>query len=167
MQPNEMTIRAGGLEHHVLEWLPAGPAPDTTVLCCHGYLDIGRSWRPVAERLVEAGRRVVAFDWRGHARTEWIGAGGYYYFTDYIADLADMIDALVPGRLHLVGHSMGGGVAIHYAGAFPDRVERLVVMEGLGPPWAPKRLPRRPPGRPESGQWDPMEGPWATIGTEK
>ncbi len=92
----------------------------------------------MAERLVASGRRVVAFDWRGHGGTEWIGAGGYYYFMDYIPDLADLVEAVVPGRLHLVGHSMGGGIAIYFAGTYPQRVDRLVVMEGLGPPWKPK-----------------------------
>ncbi len=138
IQPVESTVVANGLRHHVMTWSPEGPQPEATVLCCHGYLDIGWSWRQVAERLVQAGRRVVSFDWRGHGSTEWVGAGGYYYFMDYVPDLADLIDAVVPGRLHLVGHSMGGGISLHYAGAFPERMEKLVVMEGLGPPWAPK-----------------------------
>jgi pimeloyl-ACP methyl ester carboxylesterase len=148
IQPVETTVMANGLRHHVITWAPEGATPESTVLCCHGYLDIGWSWRQVAERLAARGRRVVAFDWRGHGETEWVGAGGYYYFTDYIADLADLVDAVVPGPLHLVGHSMGGGISIHYAGAFDDRLEKLVVMEGLGPPWMPK-----PPQPGRSADW--------------
>jgi pimeloyl-ACP methyl ester carboxylesterase len=65
-----------------------------------------------------------------------MGAGGYYYFPDYVHDLADVVDALVPAdsRLFLVGHSMGGSVATLYAGAFPERPSSLAVLEGAGPP---------------------------------
>lgn len=140
MRIHESRVIANGLGHHVIEWAPNGPAPDATVLCLHGFLDVGWSFRQVAERLVARGHRVVAFDWRGHGESDWIGAGGYYHFMDYVADLADLVEILVPGPLHLVGHSMGGTVASLYAGAFPDRVDRLVLLEGLGPP-APREEP--------------------------
>jgi pimeloyl-ACP methyl ester carboxylesterase len=130
----ENRVVANGLEHHVITWSPEGPQPEATVLCAHGFLDVGWSFRQVAERLVARGHRVVAFDWRGHGESAWIPAGGYYHFLDYVADLADLVDALAPGPLHLVGHSMGGVAASFYAGAFPARVERFVNMEGLGPP---------------------------------
>ena len=130
---HESRVRANGLTHHVITWEPEGPRPDATVLCGHGFLDVGYSFRQIAERLAARGHRVVAFDWRGHGETEWVGAGGYYHFMDYVADLADLVGALAPGPLHLVGHSMGGTAAALFAGAFPDRVERLVLLEGLGP----------------------------------
>ncbi|HWV38544.1 MAG TPA: alpha/beta hydrolase [Vulgatibacter sp.] len=140
----ESRVRANGLLHHVLTWEPKGPRPAATVLCAHGFLDVGFSFRQVAERLASWGHRVVAFDWRGHGETEWIGAGGYYHFMDYVADLADLVDALAPGPLHLVGHSMGGTAAALFAGTFPTRVDRLVLLEGLGPEEAP---PSPPPER--------------------
>lgn len=131
--PTHSRIRANGLTHHVITWEPEGPRPEATVLCAHGFLDMGLSFRGIAEALVRRGHRVVAFDWRGHGQTDWIGPGGYYHFFDYVADLADLVDALVPGKLHLVGHSMGGTAASLYAGTFPERVEKLVLLEGLGP----------------------------------
>ena len=133
MRTTEQRIVANGLEHHVILWEPDGPPPAETVLCLHGFLDVGWSWRQVAERLVARGRRVVAFDWRGHGESAWIAPGGYYHFMDYVADLAALVEALVPGPLHLVGHSMGGTAAALHAGAFPERVEKLVLLEGLGP----------------------------------
>jgi len=131
----EETLRANGLLHHVIRWEPAGTgaAPAATILCAHGFLDVGFSFRQVAERLVAKGHRVIAFDWRGHGESEWVGAGGYYHFMDYVADLADLVRQLVPGPLHLVGHSMGGTAAALFAGSFPERVEKLILLEGLGP----------------------------------
>ncbi len=141
MRVVEQRILANGLEHHVITWTPDGPQPEATVLCAHGFLDVGWSWRQVAELLVARGHRVVAFDWRGHGESAWVPAGAYYHFMDYVADLADLVDALVPGPLHLVGHSMGGVAASFYAGAFPKRVARFVNLEGLGPPASSEQAP--------------------------
>jgi len=143
MRTTERRIVANGIEHHVIVWEPEGAAREATVLCLHGFLDVGWSWRQVAERLVARGRRVVAFDWRGHGESGWIGPGGYYHFLDYVADLAALVEALVPGPLHLVGHSMGGTAAALFAGAFPARVEKLVLLEGLGPKVDEDRPPER------------------------
>lgn len=135
--PAHSRVRANGLDHHVITWEPEGPTPEATVLCAHGFLDMGLSFRAIAEALTARGHRVVAFDWRGHGQSDWVGAGGYYHFFDYVADLADLVRALVPGRLHLVGHSMGGTAASLFTGSFPERVEKLVLLEGLGPAEAP------------------------------
>jgi pimeloyl-ACP methyl ester carboxylesterase len=53
---------------------------------------------------------------------------------DYVADLASLLDRLGRARVSLVGHSMGGSIAAYVAGAFPERVHRLALLEGLGPP---------------------------------
>ena len=140
--PVETQVVANGLRHHVLEWSREGVRG--TVLCCHGYLDVGASWHRVAQHLVRAGRRVVAFDFRGHGGTEWVKAGGYYHFADYVLDLADLADAVAPDGFDLVGHSMGGTVSAMFAGLRPPRLRRLVLAEGLGPPESPpEHLPDR------------------------
>lgn len=130
-----LTVPANGLEHHVLEW-EASSGGATTALLLHGFMDAAATWDLVAPRLVEAGLRVLAPDLRGFGDGPRLPPGGYYYFPDYVRDVADVVDALVPpgAPLMVVGHSMGGSVATLYTGCFPDRVSKLVVVEGVGPP---------------------------------
>jgi pimeloyl-ACP methyl ester carboxylesterase len=119
-----------GLTYHALDW--DGPG-DTTFVLVHGFLDLGYGWREVAYRLATHAH-VVAPDLRGHGDSDWIGAGGYYHFFDYCADLDDFIPRVTRKRLVLVGHSMGGNVASYWAGTRPDRLAALALLEGLGPP---------------------------------
>jgi pimeloyl-ACP methyl ester carboxylesterase len=105
-----------------------------TVVLLHGFMDSGATWDLVAAGLVGRGHQVYAPDFRGFGGSDRVAGGGYYHFPNYVADLDALVDQLEPSRLILVGHSMGGTVATIYTGAKPDRVERLVLMEGLGPP---------------------------------
>ena len=113
-----------GLRFTGLEW---GEPVGVPTLLLHGYLDHAGSWSRVAERL--PGWR-IALDLRGHGHSAWAGPGQSYHFAEYVAD----VDALVAklGRVRLVGHSMGGTIASLFAGARPERVERLVSVDGLG-----------------------------------
>jgi pimeloyl-ACP methyl ester carboxylesterase len=133
IEPVESRVRANGLSHHVLTWDGGGPP----VLLCHGFLDLAWSWDGVARRLASRGYRVHAFDWRGHGETEWVGAGGYYHFPDYILDLTELVPALSSEPVHLVGHSMGGTACSLYAGTRPDTLRSLSLVEGIGPPAQP------------------------------
>ena len=112
---------------------PDAPPSGLTVLLVHGFLDAGATWDLVAPTLARAGHEVIAPDLRGFGQSEWIGAGGYYHFPDYVADLSELMDSLLPRRLALVGHSMGGTVAALLAGARPECFERVALLEGLGP----------------------------------
>ena len=144
MSVQERRVRAGGLMHHVIEW-PASGEQKSTVMLGHGFLDLGWSFRALAERLSAAGHRVLAWDWRGHGETEWVGAGGYYHFPDYALDLRDLVDALAPDeQVHLLGHSMGGTISTMYAGVKSERLRTLTLVEGLGPPSYPfEKAPRK------------------------
>jgi pimeloyl-ACP methyl ester carboxylesterase len=128
-QPQSHYLLANRLRHHVLEWGSDGP----TLLLLHGFLEHARAWDRVAPRLANAGYHVYALDWRGHGDSEWIGAGGYYHYADYVADLAFLVPQLA-ARVALIAHSMGGGAAVTYAGTCPERVWALVAVEGLGLP---------------------------------
>ncbi len=136
----EHMVVANGLRHHVIVW---GDQP-VDVILCHGFLDIAWSFDAVARGLAAAGHGVASFDWRGHGQTEWIGAGGYYHFPDYVLDLEELIPQLASRRIHLVGHSMGGSACAMYAAARPEKLRTLSLIEGLGPP---EMEPRDPASR--------------------
>lgn len=140
-------IRANGLLHRLWTWEPDAPRKGT-VLCAHGFLDVGRSFQMMASALADRGHRVVAFDWRGHGESQWLPEGAYYHFFDYVGDLAAIVerDPLTP--LTLVGHSMGGTASVLYAASFPERVDRLVLIEGLGP-----ETPEKPMGPEQARRW--------------
>jgi pimeloyl-ACP methyl ester carboxylesterase len=139
--PTHRDAVANGLRHHLLEWDGGGR---TTLLCLHGFLDLSWGFAPLGPALAAAGYHVVAPDLRGHGDSQWIGAGGYYYFMDYLHDVADLADAVARDRLVLVGHSMGASIAALFSGVFPDRVAAAVLMEGMRLPERPEEdLPRR------------------------
>ncbi|HCP44606.1 MAG TPA: hypothetical protein DIU15_01015 [Deltaproteobacteria bacterium] len=127
--PTSRFIQAGGLRHRILEW----EGGRDTVLILHGFLDCAGAFDRFVAHL-PPDLHVVAPDFRGHGETEWAGPGGSYHFLDYVRDLRDVVDQVVRDRLFLVGHSMGGGVAVLFAGSYPEDVTRLVLIEGLGPP---------------------------------
>lgn len=122
-------VMANGLRHRRIVY---GEGEETIVLC-HGFLDFAWSFALVAQRLADAGFRVVLHDFRGYGESEWIGAGGYYHFPDYVYDL-DRLVADLSGPLHLVGHSMGGTIVSMLAGLRPKRFASVTLVEGLGPP---------------------------------
>ncbi len=137
----EHFIDCRGLKIHVVEW---GESGKRTILLHHGFLDHARSWDRVAAILAKE-YRVLALDARGHGDSEWLRGGGYYFFQDYVFDVADVVDTLIGDTVILVGHSMGGMVCSLFAGTFPDRVSALVSVEGAGsancdPSVAPERM---------------------------
>lgn len=114
----------------VAHWNRGGAGTPLVIL--HGFLEQGAAWASVASRLPCP---VYAPDQRGHGRSEHVGTGGFYHFWDYVSDLDGLLEQLSPTQpVDLLGHSMGGTVASLYAGTRPERVRRLVLVEGLGPP---------------------------------
>ncbi len=127
--PVAKIVRSHHLSLNCWHW---GDRVNPPVVLVHGGLDHARSWDRVAEALVAAGRYVVAPDLRGHGDSEWAPASGYP-MENWVLDLAAVVDAAAIDRCDLVGHSLGGNIAIRYAALFPDRIARLVAIEGLGP----------------------------------
>jgi len=135
-----------GLRYHVLEWGDASlvtPQRPPLVMA-HGWMDVAASFQFVVDAL-DADRHVLALDWRGFGLTE-TPAADCYWFPDYLGDLEGVLDAaLSPDqRVDLLGHSMGGNVAMIYAGVRPERVRKLINLEGFGVPESkPQQAPRR------------------------
>lgn len=110
-----------------LHWSRPG-APK--VLCLHGWLDNAASFVPLAPHLADFD--LLALDFAGHGFSAHRPETSHYYFTEYLFDLDTVLDILGWDQCHLVGHSMGGGVASCFAAAFPERVNRLVLLDSLG-----------------------------------
>jgi pimeloyl-ACP methyl ester carboxylesterase len=109
----------------------------------HGWMDISASFQFVVD-CFSRDYRVIAPDWRGFGLTSRPQADCYWY-PDYLADFDALLDALLPGRtIDLVGHSMGGSIAMQYAGVRPERIRRLINLEGLG---MARSQPAEAPGR--------------------
>ena len=126
------------LRYHVRQWgVEPSQATQPPLVLLHGWMDVSASWQFVVDALETgflAGRTVLAPDWRGFGLTQ-NGSGDSYWFPDYLADLDALLDHYAPGQsVDLVGHSMGGDVVMMYAGVRPQRVRRLVNLEGFGMP---------------------------------
>jgi pimeloyl-ACP methyl ester carboxylesterase len=133
-EPRSQFIHARGLKIHYLEWGERNRAP---LVLVHGWRDHARSWSYFVAALQKKSHTplwIVAPDCRGHGESDWVGAGGYYHFPDYVHDLDCVIDSLGVSSVGLIGHSMGGTISFIYAGTFPQRVKKLGLIEGIGPP---------------------------------
>jgi pimeloyl-ACP methyl ester carboxylesterase len=143
-----------GLRYHLHEWGDAAlaTADRPTLVMLHGWMDVGASFQFAVDALAAIegeGRHVVAPDWRGFGLSA-PGGADCYWFPDYLGDLDALLDSLAdsvaaPGApIDLLGHSMGGNVAMVYAGVRPERIRRLVNLEGFGlPATRPAQAPKR------------------------
>lgn len=139
--PELLEVR--GLRFQVYRWPGDAPhAGSEPVILIHGWGDTGETYQFLADHLSPR-RTLIAYDARGFGGTQWPADG--YWFADYLADLDAILDHLCPHHpVDLVGHSMGGNVAMLYAGVRPGRVRRLVNLEGFG---MPRTQPDQAPAR--------------------
>jgi pimeloyl-ACP methyl ester carboxylesterase len=100
------------------------------IMCLHGWLDNAASFLPLAPHL--SGFDLVALDFAGHGHSDHRPAGSRYHMTDNLWDLDAVLDDLQWASCILVGHSLGGVVASSFAACAPERVSRLVTLDGLG-----------------------------------
>jgi len=135
-----------GINYHVRHWGEARSSLPPLVLV-HGWMDVAASYQFVVDALSDAfveGRSIIAPDWRGYGQTGTLGADNFW-FPDYLADLDFLLDHYAGDQpVDLVGHSMGGNVAMLYAGVRPARIRKLVNLEGFG---MPATRPAQAPGR--------------------
>jgi pimeloyl-ACP methyl ester carboxylesterase len=117
------------LRLHYVDW---GNEDAPPLVLLHGGRDHARSWDWVARDLRRE-HHVIAPDLRGHGDSSW-ATGGHYTIHEFVLDIAQLLDTLDLFPVTIVGHSLGGSVGIYYTAIYPDRVKKLVAIEGLGPP---------------------------------
>jgi pimeloyl-ACP methyl ester carboxylesterase len=91
------------------------------------------TWEEIALSLFAKGITVISYDQRGHGRSSHVASSSQYHFPDYISDLYRLLEVLNISKCHLVGHSMGGTIASIFSSVFPNIVQKLFLIEGLGP----------------------------------
>jgi pimeloyl-ACP methyl ester carboxylesterase len=117
-------VEARGVRLHYLDYGTAGRTP---MLCLHGGAAHAHWFDFVAPGFV-TGYHVRALDQRGHGDSAWVQPPAYTY-EDYASDLAQAVEKLDLREFVLIGHSMGGMVALVYAAMHPERVAQLVVVD--------------------------------------
>jgi pimeloyl-ACP methyl ester carboxylesterase len=123
-----------------LQFWDYGQDGKPALVLVHGGLDHARNWDWVARALREH-YHVYALDLRGHGNSAW-APGAMYSLAEHVLDLSALLDIIKEFPIRLIGHSLGGGIVLHYAGVYPDRVRKAVSIEGLGvPPESPVHVP--------------------------
>ena len=140
-------------DYHVLQWGQPTPG-QTPLVLVHGWMDVAASWQFMVDAMAQD-RWIIAPDWRGYGQSRLRHSGAdtpvdTYWFPDYLADLDALLDHFTPEHapIDLVGHSMGGNIAMMYTGVRPSRIRRLVNLEGFG---LPATKPTQAPDR--YGKW--------------
>ena len=117
------------LKLHYAVW---GDEASPPLLLIHGNRDHARTWDQVAVQLKRE-YCVYAVDLRGHGDSQW-SVGSQYSLPEFVLDVAMLGRELNRNPLTVIGHSLGGAVALEYTGVFPQFVKKVVAVEGLGPP---------------------------------
>ncbi len=127
MEPRKRRYFSQRLELNYVVW---GDDSKPPLILIHGTRDHARSWDRTAAALMDR-YCIYAPDLRGHGDSQW-SIGGEYSIIDYGLDIHALGEAIGRPPYVVVGHSLGGGVALQYTGAFPEKVTKLVTIEGLG-----------------------------------
>lgn len=125
--PTSHTYYSQRLRLHYLDWGNAAAPP---LLLLHGSRDHAHSWDWTARRLRDR-YHVIAPDFRGHGDSQW-ALGASYSPAEYVCDIAQLVDQQRLAPVRIVAHSLGGIVSLRFAGAYPELVEKLVVVDGTG-----------------------------------
>jgi len=126
-------LKLEDIELAISEW---GTESGTPIIALHGWLDNMASFIPmiqVSDWLEKNNIRLICVDWPGHGHSDHRPKGQNYTLLEYVQNLHDLIEMLNLSEVNILGHSLGGSIATLYSGAFPNKVKRLMLIEGLGP----------------------------------
>lgn len=113
-----------------LQFWDFGSDGKPALILVHGSRDHARNWDWVARGLRDS-YHVYAIDLRGHGNSAW-APGALYGFSEHLLDLAVFADIVNQYPVSIIGHSLGAIVSLLYSGTYPERVRKLVAIEGVG-----------------------------------
>lgn len=128
MRPVSLTLQGTSGKIAALSY---GNADNPPILSLHGWLDNAASFEPLSDFLTDY--HLIALEFAGHGLSDHRPPGTKYHLIDYVADVAHAVMSLEIDKFYLAGHSLGAGVAILYAAAYPDVVDKLILIDGVGP----------------------------------
>ena len=117
------------IDIHVLE---TGPEDGIPVLFVHGNISSATFWEQTMLAL-PSGYRGIALDLRGYGQTEALPVDATQGLGDMVEDIRALVEALALERYHIIGHSMGGGIVMKYAIAYPDDLYSITLVDTMSP----------------------------------
>jgi len=140
--PTSQSFISQRLRLHYADW---GNPDAPHLILLHGGRDHCRNWDWVADDL-RRDYHIIAPDLRGHGDSAWSESGDYSMGA-FVYDLAQLIHQQKLAPVRIVAHSLGGNIALRYAGVYPETVSKLVAIEGMGGPMTADRGQRNPADR--------------------
>ena len=126
-EPEELEIQTSSIRLVAKCW---GNPDGLPVLAFHGWLDNAATFDNLAPLLPEL--RILSLDLPGHGHSDHRPSGSAYYFIDMVMDVIEAADVLGLESFSLLGHSMGAGVATYLAGTLQEKIDNVILIEGIG-----------------------------------
>ena len=126
-KPEELEIQTSSIRLVAKCW---GNPDGQPVLAFHGWLDNAATFDNLAPLLPEL--RIISLDLPGHGYSDHRPSGTAYYFIDMVMNVIEAADVLGLERFSLLGHSMGAGVATYLAGTIHEKIDYVILIEGIG-----------------------------------
>ena len=126
-KPEELEIQTSSIRLVAKCW---GNPNSLPFLAFHGWLDNAATFDNLAPLLPEL--RILSLDLPGHGHSDHRPSGSAYYFIDMVMDVIEAADVLGLESFSLLGHSMGAGVATYLAGTLQEKIDYVILIEGIG-----------------------------------